>query len=360
MRRRRARGELALVDLDGHVKPLYGEHKEGADFSYDGRWSYQPLVVSLAGSGECLRVVNQPGSARSSEAAAGALRAVLPRVKRHFQNALVRGDTDFDRADVLQEVIEQEAYFAIGGRVYANRAALAQALPESAWQPFIPRAQRGRGNAPARRWRTANWRKHQAAQRGFRNLRTIGQWITELSYQPTGVSGPCRMIVRRIRIEEQDRQGALFESFRYRLILTNLPRSYTPREIVDLAYQRCDQENVIEQFGCRDCGLAHAGGGVYGQLGVASDRPPGLESGQMDRATGIARGSGALGVEALPAPFRLHCRQGAKQGSPSGRAAHRLPSLSAPAARGTRPAAGLNPVAHSFPARSMTTAMRWQ
>jgi hypothetical protein len=260
----------------------------------------------------------------------------------------------------LQQVIEQEAYFAIGGRVYANRAALAQALPESAWLPFIPRAQRGRCDAPARRGRTPNWRKQQAAQRGFRNLRTIGQWIAELSYQPTGVSCPCRMIVRRIRIEEQDRQGALFESFRYRLILTNLPRSYTPREIVDLAYQRCDQENVIEQFGAGIAGWRMPDGGIYGQLGVASDRPPGLESGQVDRATGIARGSGALGVEALPAPFRLHCRQGAKQGPPSGRAAHRLASLSAPTARGTRPAAGLNPVAHSFPAGSMTTAMRWQ
>jgi hypothetical protein len=31
---------MALVDLDGHIKPLYGVQKEGADFSYDGRWSY--------------------------------------------------------------------------------------------------------------------------------------------------------------------------------------------------------------------------------------------------------------------------------------------------------------------------------
>ena len=76
VRRQRSRHELALVDLDGHIKPLYGEHKEWADFSYDGRWCYQPLVVSLGGSGECLRVVNQPGSARSSDAAAGAVRAV--------------------------------------------------------------------------------------------------------------------------------------------------------------------------------------------------------------------------------------------------------------------------------------------
>ncbi len=249
VRRQRARHELALVDLDGHIKPLYGEHKEGADFSYDGRWSYQPLVVSLAGSGECLRVVNQPGSARSSDAAAGALRAVLPWVKRHFCNVLVRADTDFDRADVMQEVIDAQAYFAIGGRVYPNRAALAQALPESAWQPFIPRGQRGRRSKPVRKGRTPNWRRHKVAQRGFRNLRTTGQWIAELSYQPTGLQHPCRMIVRRILIEEQDGQGALFESFRYRLILTNLPRSYTPGQIVDLAYQRCDQENVIEQFG---------------------------------------------------------------------------------------------------------------
>lgn len=64
IRRRRKKDEFALVDLDGHIKPLYGVQKQGADSSYDGRWSYQPLVVSLAGSAECLKAVNQPGSAR--------------------------------------------------------------------------------------------------------------------------------------------------------------------------------------------------------------------------------------------------------------------------------------------------------
>lgn len=58
-----------------------------------------------------------------------------------------------------------------------------------------------------------------------------------------------RMVVRRIGIEEKDGQGALFEYFRYRLVLTSLPRSYTAGEVVDLTYQRCDQENVIERFG---------------------------------------------------------------------------------------------------------------
>ncbi len=249
VRRRRKKHELALVDLDGHIKPLYGVQKEGADFSYDGRWSYQPLVVSLGGSGECLKVVNQPGSARPSDAAPKALREVLPRVKRHFQNAIVRGDTDFDRSDVFNRAIEVGAYFAIGGRLHPNRAALVEAIGENRWEPFVPRAERAQPSGSSRHVSTPNYRQKKAEERKFRTLRTVKQWVSEIAYQPKGLGSPCRMIVRRILIEESDGQGALFEHYRYRLVLTNLPRSYTPRQVVDITYQRCDQENVIEQFG---------------------------------------------------------------------------------------------------------------
>lgn len=249
IRRRRKKHELALVDLDGHIKPLYGVQKEGADFSYDGRWSYQPLVVSLGGSGECLRVVNQPGSSRSSDAAAEAVKEVLPRVRRYFRNAIVRGDTDFDRSDVFNAVINERAYFAIGGRVYPNRTALVEAIADENWKPFVPRAEREGQSGSSRHGRTPNCRHQKAAERGFRTLRTVKQWVSEIAYQPHGLGSACRMIVRRILIEEKDGQGALFEHFRYRLVLTNLPRSYTSRQVIDLTYQRCDQENVIEQLG---------------------------------------------------------------------------------------------------------------
>jgi hypothetical protein len=249
VRRRRKKHEFALVDLDGHIKPLYGVQKEGADFSYDGRWSYQPLVVSLGGSGECLKVVNQPGSARSSDAAAKALKEVLPRVRRHFRKALVRGDTDFDRSDIFNRVIDEGAYFAIGGRLYRKRAALVEAIAEESWKPFVPRAERAQRSGSFRHGRTANWRRHKAAERGFRTLRTVKQWVSEIDYQPHGLDSAYRMIVRRVLIEQTDGQGTLFKHFRYRLVLTNLPRSYTPRQIIDLTYQRCDQENVIEQLG---------------------------------------------------------------------------------------------------------------
>jgi hypothetical protein len=248
-RRRRKKHEFALVDLDGHIKPLYGVQKEGADFSYNRRWSYQPLVVSLGGSGECLKVVNQPGSARPSDAAAKAVKEVLPRVKRHFRNALVRGDTDFDRSDIFNAVMDEGAYFAICARVYPNRAALAGAMAEQSWRAFVPRAERGERSGPSRHGRTANWRRQKAAERRYRRLRTVKQWVSEIAYQPHGLKGACRMIVRRVLIEESDGQGALFTHYRYRLVLSNLPRSYTPEQIIDLTYQRCDQENVIEQFG---------------------------------------------------------------------------------------------------------------
>jgi Transposase DDE domain group 1 len=249
VRRRRKKQEFALIDLDGHIKPLYGVQKEGADFSYNGHWSYQPLVVSLGGSGECLKVVNQPGSARPSDAAPRALKEVLARVKRHFRNALVRGDSDFDRCDIFNTAIDEGAYFAIVARVYAKRAALVAAILEKSWKPFAPRAEREERSGVSRRGRTPNYRRQKAAERKYRRLRTVKQWVSEIAYQPHGLSAPCRMIVRRVLIEETDGQGALFTHFRYRLVLSNLPRSYTPEQIIDLTYQRCDQENVIEQFG---------------------------------------------------------------------------------------------------------------
>jgi hypothetical protein len=32
-------------------------------------------------------------------------------------------------------------------------------------------------------------------------------------------------------------------------VITNLPRSWTAADVIDATYQRCDQENIIEQLG---------------------------------------------------------------------------------------------------------------
>ena len=65
----RKKADRAIVDLDSHVHPVYGDQKEGADFSYKGPLAYHPLVISLAETQECLRLINRPGNTASAEGA---------------------------------------------------------------------------------------------------------------------------------------------------------------------------------------------------------------------------------------------------------------------------------------------------
>jgi hypothetical protein len=134
--------DWSIVDVDGHVKPLYGVQKEGADF-YKSIWCYQPLIISLAGTGECLAIRNRPGSVRSSDGTAKVLDLVLPRVRARGGRMLVRGDSDFDRGDVRAACDRAGAYFAFVGREFTDRPKLVEAIAESQWKPFRTRAHRG-------------------------------------------------------------------------------------------------------------------------------------------------------------------------------------------------------------------------
>jgi hypothetical protein len=83
--RRRRKREWAVIDLDGHTKELYGVQKEGADFSRKGQWSYHPLLISMAGTGQCLAIRNRPGNQRSCEGAAAVLYLAAQVTKRGRQ-----------------------------------------------------------------------------------------------------------------------------------------------------------------------------------------------------------------------------------------------------------------------------------
>lgn len=251
---RRRKRPWGIIDLDGHIKELYGTQKEGADFSRTGKWSYQPLLVSMAGSGECLAIENQPGNLRSSHNAAQVLSRVLPRVSEHFEQLLVRADSDFDRADVREACDATGAYFAIVGRAFSPRPAIAQSIPERAWKPFqTPNARRMAqdratpGYRPRRK--RGNRRRRRARQRGYRELRLTRQWIAEVPWTPSDSDKPYRLVIRRQLIKHYKGQQFLFEDYRYRFILTDLPPSASTARVVDLTYERCDQENLIEQMG---------------------------------------------------------------------------------------------------------------
>jgi len=59
----------ALVDVDGTHALTLGECKEGIGLSYDGKWCYHPLLVSLANTMEPLYLVNRSGNSVSHDGA---------------------------------------------------------------------------------------------------------------------------------------------------------------------------------------------------------------------------------------------------------------------------------------------------
>jgi hypothetical protein len=251
--KRKDRGQWAMVDVDGHVKQLCGVQKQGADF-FGKTWCYLPLLVSLANTGECLAVRNRPGNIRTSDDTAPVLAEVLPRVSAQYGRVLVRGDSDFDRRDIRQACTEAGAYFAFVGREFTNRPGIAEAISEETWRPFRTRAHRQRvtaGRRPGyrRRRHGHNRRQQRARERGFKDMQLIQQWLAEVPYTPPDARRPYRLIIRRQLIKHHKGQQLLFEQYRYRYVVTNLPRSVSATKVVDLTYERCDQEKQIQQMG---------------------------------------------------------------------------------------------------------------
>ena len=252
--RRRRQREWAAVDIDSHIKELCGVQKEGADFSYTGKWSYHPLMVSLASTGECLSIINRPGNVQSSDGVERVVDEVLPRLRRNFDKVLVRGDSAFDIQGLRQVIEAHGAYFAFVGRALSGRPQRAAALPDKVFRPFRTRAARRQKSERARsgykpRRSKPNRRRQCARRRRYREKCLVNQHLAETTYQPPGTTKNYRLVVRRQLISNRRGQELLFDQYRYRFVVTNLPASVSAEQVIDLTYERCDQENLIEQMG---------------------------------------------------------------------------------------------------------------
>lgn len=252
--RRRRKRELCTLDIDSHIKSVFGTRKEGADFAYNGAWSYHPLLISMAATGECLAVVNRPGNATSAEGVEDAVDDVLSSVTGHFDNVLVRADSAFDRQALRETIEHHDGYFAFVGRGREGRPEQAAAIAEEDFVPFVTRAERRRrerqrqpGYKPRRKKR--NQRRRRARDRGYKEKLQTKQWVAETTYKPAGQPNTYRLIVRRKLIEHRKGQQHLFDAYEYGWVVTNLPKSFSAEDVIDHTYIRCDQENVIEQMG---------------------------------------------------------------------------------------------------------------
>ncbi len=130
--------DRATIDLDGTLVITTGECKQGMDISYKGTWGYHPLVVSLAETGEVLRLVNRSGNRPSHEGAAEeADEAIALCRKAGFRQIVLRGDTAFSQSEKLDAWDGDGVTFYFGFKAMPNLEEIADNLPKTAWQQVL-------------------------------------------------------------------------------------------------------------------------------------------------------------------------------------------------------------------------------
>ncbi len=240
-------GEVAYLDVDGTIVPTTGELKQGMDISYKGIWGYAPLLVTLANTREALLVVNRPGNAPSHLDAATWIDKAIALVAPHTRRVCVRGDTDFALTANFDRWAEQ-VDFVLGTDNIAALRARAEALDPSAWKR-LQRPARYETTTGMTRARRHNRKQEVIAERGFVNLKLNHEEVAEFTYRPGKCGRGYRVVVVGKNISRSKGEDVLIDEIRYFFYFTTYTAdTHTAARIVELANDRCDQENIIGQF----------------------------------------------------------------------------------------------------------------
>jgi hypothetical protein len=240
-------GEVAYVDVDGTIVPTAGELKQGMDINYKGIWGYAPLLVTLANTREVLYLVNRPGNAPSHLDAATWIDKAIDLVAPYAKRVCVRGDTDFALTTQFDQWAEK-VDFVLGTDNIAALRTRAEALPETAWKRLQRPApyENKTGKTRARRH---NRKQQVVRDREFLNLRLNGEEVAEFTYKPNKCRRAYRVVVLRKNVSRVKGETALLDEIRYFFYFTtHSADTHTPAQIVELANDRCDQENIHGQL----------------------------------------------------------------------------------------------------------------
>jgi hypothetical protein len=238
----------ARIEADGTFVKTDAECKQGIDINYKGKWGYHPLVLTLANTGEVLRLINRSGNRPSHEGAPELFNEsiVLCRAAG-FRKILLRGDTDFSQTERLDEWHAQgDVTFVFGLDETAGKSIQADELPISAWKPLQRPPRYAIKTQP--RAKPERVKQQIVEQRQFKDIRLLAESVAEMPYRPVACRTTYRLVIVRkdLRVSEP-KQGRLFETYSYFFYLTNDWDS-TPAQIVFSANDRCQQENVIAQL----------------------------------------------------------------------------------------------------------------
>jgi hypothetical protein len=135
--------------------------------------------------------------------------------------------------------------FLFGIDAMPNLVDLAEGLPEGLWKPLHRPVKYEVRTKP--RQRPSNVKERIVKEREYKNVRLQSEQVAEFNYRPTKCHKTYRVVVLRKNLSVEQGQQKRFDEIRYFFYITN-DRNHSAAEIVHLANERCNQENLIEQL----------------------------------------------------------------------------------------------------------------
>ena len=238
--------DQAIIEMDGHVLETTGSCKEGMDISYNRKWGYHPLIVSLANTQEILGISNRPANATSQEHSIGLIERAIALCRRAgFRRVLLRGDSKFAQVRHFDRWDKDGVVFQFGYGEKKNVVEIVDNLPKTSWKRLqrLPKYQ----VKTRPRQRPRNVKAEVVRRREYENQILQYEEVAEFEYQPTGCEKPYRMIAVRKRLRVEKGQQWLFDKSSYLFYITNDWKSPISK-IVFSCNRRGNQENLIEQL----------------------------------------------------------------------------------------------------------------